>query len=68
MNVELDQLAFNDRVVTTNQITLPAEIPAEIKRLTVTILHPSVHIVSLPNLDVFFYFFENEEAVFGVLK
>ena len=57
MNVELDQLACNDRVVTTNQITLPAEIPAEIKQLTVTIRHPSVHIVSLANLDVFFFTF-----------
>ena len=46
MDVELERLAFNDGVVATNQITLLAEM----KLLAVTILHPSVHIMSLHSM------------------
>ena len=43
LDVELERLAFHDNIVATNE----TELLKEIKKLAVTILHPSVHIVAL---------------------
>ena len=43
MDVELERLAFNDGISSTNRDTLLDEI----KKLAVTVLHPSLHIVEL---------------------